>query len=373
MKSIDKFYFIGDKLSILGMVSFLVKKSESKTFNEKISKLSIRTRQNIKAAENSFNKFCKENYDKRPSQDIFDELNTFKDDEQTTRIRDVIQDWIDWQYQQGSLTNSIKQYVSKIKRVFLHNNIKVRIDDFQEPLEYLPAVKEELHELTLDEIQKIFSVALPRRMGFYLALISTGARPGELLQVRKRDIDTTQKRIKIRIEAVNVKTRSGRSVWITSEAAKFLMIRLKELNDDDLVWGTNQNPAFSEKCEAQMFNKYTEEAGFTKRYKSNGFRLITLYSFRSYFFGKAADVHREGYAHKMTGHSGGGYLPMYDRMNDKKKLDWFLELESELIIDPTHRQELRIRELEGDNNIISDLKLRIEKLEAERRRNQELK
>ncbi|MDH3766012.1 MAG: hypothetical protein OER82_09410 [Nitrosopumilus sp.] len=41
--------------------------------------------------------------------------------------------------------------------------------------------------MTLEEIQKIFSVALPRKMGFYLALISTGARPGELLQVSKKE------------------------------------------------------------------------------------------------------------------------------------------------------------------------------------------
>ncbi|MGI9568029.1 MAG: hypothetical protein ACR2LL_13610 [Nitrosopumilus sp.] len=44
----------------------------------------------------------------------------------------------------------------------------------------------------------MFSVAKYHKKGFYLALISTGCRPGELLQVRKRDADTTQKRIKIR-------------------------------------------------------------------------------------------------------------------------------------------------------------------------------
>jgi integrase len=144
---------------------------------------------------------------------------------------------------------------------------------------------------------------LPRKSGFYLALISTGARPGELLQVRKKDIDTTsQKRMKIRIEAENVKTSSGRSVWITREASRFLLVRLKGLKDNDLVWATNENAAYAEKAEASMFNKYTKKAGFTQKYKSNGFRMITLYSFRSYFFGRAVDVHREGYAHRMTGH-----------------------------------------------------------------------
>ncbi len=350
------------------MTSFLVQKKNLKSFEDKISKLSIKTRQNIEASKNSFNKFCQDYYDGRTIEDIFLELGTLKGNEQTEAIRDTLQSWIDWQYQKGSLTSSIKQYVSKINRVFSHNGIKIHPDDFSEPLEYKPTIKEELHELTLEEIQKIFAVALPRRTGFYLALISTGARPGELLQVRKKDIDTTQKRIKIRIEAENVKTRSGRSVWLTREASKLLMTRLKDLKDNDLVWATNENPAHAEKAEATMFNKYTTEAGFTQKYKSNNFRMITLYSFRSFFFGRASDVHREGYAHRMTGH--GGYLPQYDRMSDEKRLEWFLKLEPELTIDPTERQKQKIKDLQAEktelekrNERISDLELKYSELE----------
>jgi len=360
------------------MTSFLVEKKNKKSFEDKVSKLSIRTRQNIEASKNSFDRFCQNYYDGRTIDDIFRELGTLKGEEQTEAIRDALQSWIDWQYQKGSLTNSIKQYVSKINRVFSHNGIKIHLDDFDEPLEYKPTTKEELHELTLEEIQKIFAVTLPRRTGFYLALISTGARPGELLQVRKKDIDTTQKRVKIRIEAENVKTRSGRSVWLTKEASKLLMIRLRDLKENDLVWATNENPAHAEKAEATMFNKYTAEAGFTQKYKSNGFRMITLYSFRSFFFGKAADVHREGYAHRMTGH--GGYLPQYDRMSDEKRLEWFLKLEPELTIDQTERQKLQIQELEKDKSELEkknielvEYKNKIDQLWADKQRMENFK
>ena len=348
------------------MTSFLVEKKNQRSFEDKVSKLSIKTRQNIKASKNSFDRFCQEHYDGRTIDDIFRELKTLKNEEQTEAIRDILQNWIDWQYQNNSLTSSIKQYISKINRVFLHNGLKIHQTDFSEPLEFKPSVREELHELTLEEIQKIFAVALPRRTGFYLALISTGARPGELLQIRKKDIDTSQKRIKIRIEAENVKTRSGRSVWLTKEASRLLMVRLKDLKDDDLVWATNENPAHAEKTEASMFNKYTLEAGFTQKYKSNGFRMITLYSFRSFFFGRASDVHREGYAHRMIGH--GGYLPQYDRMSDEKRLEWFLKLEPELTINDEERnknilkeQDNKIAELERKNKRIEDLENRFEK------------
>ena len=47
------------------MTSFLVEKKNKKSFEDKVSKLSIRTRQNIKAAKNSFDRFCQDYYDGR--------------------------------------------------------------------------------------------------------------------------------------------------------------------------------------------------------------------------------------------------------------------------------------------------------------------
>ena len=75
-----------------------------------------------------------------------------KGEDQTQAIRDVLQLWIDWQYQNDSLTTSVKQYISKIKRVFHHAGIKYHVKDFDDQLEYKPRIKEELHELTLEEI-----------------------------------------------------------------------------------------------------------------------------------------------------------------------------------------------------------------------------
>lgn len=324
----------------------MITKKESKTFENKISKLAKKTQSNIHAAANSFDRFCSEFYEGRKSNEIFAELNILKEDEQSEAIREVLQSWIDWQYTNGSLTSSVQQYISKIKRVFLHNGIKIHLSDFDEPLEFKPRIKEELHQLTIEEIQDILKYANPKKIGFYLALSCTGARPGELLQVRKKDVDTTKKRIKIRIEAENVKTRTGRSIWLSKEAGSYIMTKLRNLEDNDLVWATNEDFSYAEKNESTQFSKICDKAGHSEKYKSNGFRKITLYSFRSFFFGKASDVHREGYAHKMIGH--GGYLPQYDRISDEKKLEWFLKLEPELMINSSERQKLKIKELELD-------------------------
>jgi len=350
------------------MDSFLIAKKQAKSFDDKISKFAKHTQDSVNSTNRSFDKFCKLYYDNRESQAIFDELNTLKGIEQMESVRDVLQNWIDWQYDNGNLTTSIQGSLSQIKRIFSHNRIKISKDGFNEPLELKPRIKEELHSLTLDEIRQIFKFANPKKLSYYLALSCTGARPSELLQVRKKDVDITQKRIKIRIEAENTKTRSGRSIWLTKEAGKLLIPKLKKLDADDLVWAKNSNFTFAEKNEATQFGNLVDLAGFNERYKSNGYRMITLYSFRSFFFGIASNVHREGYAHRMIGH--GGYLPQYDRMSDEQKLDWFIELEPKLMIDnnmllqeENRIQSEKIMESKKKDNTIDDLTQRLADIE----------
>ncbi len=64
------------------MSSFLLKKKEKKTFEEKIRKLSRKTQESIQAANNSFGRFCVDHYDSRSSNEIFEELSMLKGNEQ---------------------------------------------------------------------------------------------------------------------------------------------------------------------------------------------------------------------------------------------------------------------------------------------------
>lgn len=321
------------------MASFLLKKRTQKTLEQKIKNKSPRVQDGYRTVIKSFQRFCMGCYDGRTDKEIFDELSILKGENQTTALYDVIQNWIDWNYQSGVLTSTLKQYFSILKQILHYKGFKLHPQDIKDNLEFKKRIKEELYALQLEDIQKIFTVVKSTLKGFYLALISTGARPGELLQVKKRDVDTTKKRIKITIHPENVKTRQGRSIWLTKEAASYLITRIRNLKDNDLVWTKNENPLMAEKSASKTFSRYCDQVGFTERYHSNNYRKITLYSFRSYFFGITADIHREGYAHRMIGH--GGYLPQYDRMSDEKKLDWFLKLEPELLIDKSERLKIK--------------------------------
>jgi len=105
-------------------------------------------------------------------------------------------------------------------------------------IDLLRRIAEEMHPLSVPEITRILDTASYRKKGLYLALLSSGMRIGEAVQVRRRDVRIAE-RVTIRIPAENTKTKSGRTVYISSEAAGFLRGRLKNLADGDLVWGTN--------------------------------------------------------------------------------------------------------------------------------------
>ena len=311
------------------MPSFLVKSRTKQTFFSKIKTKAKGTQKIYDCALNNFEQFCLEFFDGRNSDDIVKEVLVLKGDDQEQSIYDLLQSWVNWNVECDRKRATVVSYFSRVHTYLHYRGIKLTDKDIRENIDFPKRVKEELHGLTIDEIQRILENANPRKKGLYLALLSSGMRIGEALQVRKRDIDLSQKRPLIRIEAENTKTSSTRTVLISKEAVRFLIRRLEDLNDDNLVWGTHENPQFAETNEIQVFHSACDKAGLNKKYSSNGRRQISLHSFRAYFFTKIARKD-ENYAHKMMGH--GGYLPQYDRMNDEEKLDLYLQFEPLLLV-----------------------------------------
>ena len=348
------------------MSSFLLKKKQEKTFEQKIANRSKRTREIFETVQKSFNIFCQEYYEGRTSKEIFEELRILDETERLDAIFDILQNWIDWNYQKNVLTSTLKVYFSKLKVIFHYEGFRIHPQDVKDNLVWQKKIHEELHALQMDEIRRILAVAKPKKRAFYLTLLSTGARPGELLQTRKEDFDLSNSRIKIRIHPEGVKTRSGRSVYLTQEAEQHVTPLLKQKNDDELVFARHKDPLIAEKNESKTFSRYCDNVGFIERYHSNNYRKITLYSFRSFFFGRCADIHREGYAHRMIGH--GGYLPQYDRMDDEKKIKWFLDVEPELTVDQTEKYKLELENQQNENfsnsKEILELKKELSQLKA---------
>ena len=224
--------------------------------------------------------------------------------------------------------------------------------DVKYNLNFPRKIVEEKLPITLGMLQKIIESASYNFKGVILALASSGMRAGELVQIRKKDIDLTLERIAIRIPAGITKTKTGRTVFVSREVDRF--IRLSKLDDDDLVFTDNHNPIVARRAINAAFNRATSKTGYDQKYESVNVRKYTPHSLRAYFFTKAVRCHDENYAHKMTGH--GGYLMQYDRLTDEEKLEMYLKLEPSLLIYDLSIKNEEIKTLRVTRTEFEDMK-----------------
>ncbi len=272
---------------------------------------------------------------------------------------DLLQGWINKMAACNKYPTTIRGYVSIIRGYMYYRGIRLTTDDIRHL--NLPAkIREEKYPLTRDVIQRILKVASYKRRGLYLAILSSGMRIGEAVSLKRSDISTEMDRITIHIRAENTKTRAGRTVYISAEAAQYLLPRLSKMSDDDLVFGTNEIRQHSVITEDATFRSYLNKIGFEERYASGRYK-ITLHSLRAFFFTRAARAHDENYAHMMTGH--GGYLMQYDRLTGEEKLAMYMEMEPSILVYDTGRKNDEIQRMTNTNRELAINKDRIRNLE----------
>ena len=340
-------------------MTFLAKERSKQTFYEKIKTKAPSTQRNSEQAIDNFDKFCKENFEGRNSEAIIREVSAIRSSNENA-IFDILQEWANWNIEGGMAHSSLKTWFSLLNSYLYYRGIKLTSQDIRENLDFPKTIHEERHPLSLDNIRKIIQVASHKKKALYLALLSSGMRVGEAVRIRKKDLDITKERIQVNIPANITKTKTARPAFISKEAHEFIKPRLRNISEDDIVWGIDgSNHVVT--SEIITFRNYCDKVGLSEKYDSANRRKITLHAFRAYFFTKATRVHDENYAHKMTGHT--GYLLQYDRLTDEEKLDMYLELEPELLIFDESRNKLAIEKLRKEKSDLYDKTEKINELE----------
>ena len=310
------------------------------SYFEKISVKASGTQKGTKTSIISFFSYCMEKGIENP-------LVFMKKSEEN--CFDLLQGWINSKSKNGMSAGAIRQNFSNLKGFLHYMGIKITKEDVRANLSFPKQIKEEPFPLQLEHIQKILEHTAKKK-AFYLTLLSSGMRMGEAVQLRKKDLVLTKERIMIKIPAKITKTQTGRTTFISKEAASFLKLKLKNLEDDDLIFGSNENVDYARTTEIMTLKRVLQKAGLDEKYDTVNRRKITLHSFRAYFFTKATRIHNENYAHKLTGH--GGYLPQYDRLTDDEKLDLYLKLEPELLVYDNSKKSVEIEKLKNDKLIL---------------------
>lgn len=293
--------------------------------------LKYSTRENYQAGLQRFEQFCNQHYEERTTNDILQEIRSIPQQDRDDAYLGVLQDYVNWLITRNLSNPTINLYFQVITYYFSYHGIRAHPTDLRQKIKRPKKIREKLHPLTKEEICKIFSYSIEKRIMLYLVLIGTGMRIQECVALRKRDFDLAHpKRIKIEIPAQYTKTLTSHTTFVSKEAEKFLRPCLALLKPDDLVFATNPYPFHAKMTEIEAFARTRERAGLHDKYESSKRHHVTLHSFRSYFFTRARRVHDTDVAHALVGHT--AYLDMYDRKDDVEKLELYLKVEPELLI-----------------------------------------
>jgi len=117
------------------------------------------TRKNFVYSLNNFNRFCKEKFDERSSEEIIQEVLTLKGEERESAVYEVLQSWVNWNLKNKMAASSIHNNFSYFKNYLYFRGIKITNQDIKENIDLPRIPREEKHPLSLEEIHKILQVA----------------------------------------------------------------------------------------------------------------------------------------------------------------------------------------------------------------------
>ena len=354
------------------MASFLVKERTKETYLQKISSEPQGTQQNRIVTINNFERFVSEIYEEKTIESVIEELKILKkteEDKYFDALYDLLQEWINWNTEQRIESSTQRTFFSYLRNYLYYRGIKTDQQDIKENLKFGKKIDVERHPLSQEEYRMIIgAIRNPKRKALFLLLGSSGMRIGEAMQLKKKDLDLSQERIKVNIPAEITKTRKGRSTYMSRETEKMLKPFLDNYADDDFIFdfGSTTDKSMRSARESNNLRTVLKRLNLDDRYPSNNHGKITTHSFRAYFFTLATRRHGENYAHRLTGHS--GYLMQYDRMTEEEKLDMYIELEQDLMIYDQTKNELKIERLQKDNKELTKLRQEVRELKKQRER-----
>lgn len=303
---------------------------------------------------NQFNLFCKQNFDRTHQQvidDIKEEITKTNSNDKIYVLFNKYRDWLsvdhpEITYYTGKYSkhkntikkrhpNSIKQYISKMRNIFEEvGNIEINNRIFNKRVRIVKAEEEDPESFTKEQMRILLDRCSNHNKLKYMVLKDSGMRVGELTQIRKRDINTTKTPIEIKIQASYTKTRKARITFVTRETAPMLIRLLKNKQEEDLVFGTNEDLYIATGTEKAEFTYYRDQLAkvypaFGERYQSNGRHKKTIHSIRSFTATQCAEAIDEAWGHSVIGHS--KYLGQYIR-NQDKRAKMYLKSEPNLMI-----------------------------------------
>jgi integrase len=314
-------------------MSYIVESASKEDYLENLP----HSKQNIvKTALNQFAVFTTDVYAKKGKTVLSDVVEISKKERNNEKIYTVLNQYVQWllvdhldlKITQGNskkqysrpmrarhpetarlYAQSITSYIEEVFRIEVSRTIwKKRIK--------IPIVEEEDPEpFTPKQMRLVLDHSSPKKKLLYMVLKDSGMRIGECCSLKKKDFDITKNLIEIHIPARVTKTKKSRTTFVTNETKQLLLKKLKEIQDDEIIFATSKTPEKSADAEWQSFNNLRKKIGLVERNQSNGRYKITLHSFRSFTATQATIAVDDSWGHSLLGHK--QYLGQYIRNQDE--------------------------------------------------------
>ena len=318
----------------------------------------------IEIANRQFDDYCVNVYG-RSRDEIIDYIKSFDDEDQKDDlITDLVQEWIHHLHA-SNVVSVIRVKISGVNKYLRYKKIAV---DTKE-LVYPQALYEEPHAISIDEILAIFRVSKYHKIAYYLALISTGARPIEITGLRKHDIVWNREFncYTALIPAQLTKKKIARTIKFSRECSSYITNLLEKAETkDSQVFSKNKNLKYARSNEDKVFKNYCEKVGFDDKFETTGRMKINLYCFRAYFFTHALDALSDSkdMAHAFIGH--GAYLQQYQRRTLEEKIELWDQVESSISIFDLTKKNNEIKKLKDEQQNIDSLKKMVHEMQQKR-------
>jgi len=312
-----------------------VQRSLHSYYDTQLATANPRTVRTTKYATKNLQEFLEQNH----SITLDEAVKEFADEQV---FYDVMQSWINYNSKKMG-AKTVKLYFALIKPFLIYKGLKFHPIDIKQNLKFPKVLHHEKPGITREEIKVLLDILKPRHKALVLCQLSSGMRIGELLRMRKKQLNRSTKRITVTIPAEHNKNGKARTTFFSKEAAKYLRPVIHNLDDDDLVFTKNEYWESARNTVLANMRRWTAQTGLQE---------ITTHTFRAYFISKVSKDD-EVLARVLAGHT--GYIDSYQRLEDDR-LQRYLNVERYLIIEEDERLKTENSLLEQKVSEIETLK-----------------
>jgi integrase len=230
---------------------------------------------------------------------------------------------------------TLKNWIVTVKNFFEYHDVDISPRKFKMKVKLPKVVRRKKEALSKEDIVDVLNTCSDIRLKTYVMLLAaTGMRAVEALSIRIKDLDLQSDPPKLFVRGEFTKTRSDRTIFLTSElryqlsswinykyrsrrvcysnnnSKTFTEYRTPEKNDTDLVFSVYQSIKTPSSHNiyfdmASSFAKTLDRMGKGAREDDNEKRReITLHSFRRYVKTTISDLGYQDFSEYFIGHSG---------------------------------------------------------------------